>query len=68
MDILYILIGVALAVAVGFLWAFGWAVRSGQYDDTEGPAMRMLHDDEAKRPQAKGKAQDDADINDERPA
>lgn len=50
MDILYILIGVALVVAVAFLGLFGWAVRSGQYDDTEGPAMRMLHDDEA-RPQ-----------------
>ncbi len=68
MDILYILIGVALAVAVGFLWLFGWAVRTGQYDDTEGPAMRMLHDDASARSKAKPKADDESPANDERPA
>ena len=33
-------------VASGFLIAFIWAVRSGQYEDDYGPAVRILFDDE----------------------
>ena len=33
-------------VAVGFLVAFLWSVRSGQYTDTYTPSVRMLFDDE----------------------
>ena len=46
MEILYLLIPLAMvltAVAVGF---FLWTVRSGQYDDLEGPAHRILMDDD----------------------
>jgi cbb3-type cytochrome oxidase maturation protein len=32
-------------VAVGFLVAFVWAVRAGQFDDTATPPVRMLLDD-----------------------
>ncbi|RMH19303.1 MAG: cbb3-type cytochrome oxidase assembly protein CcoS, partial [Gammaproteobacteria bacterium] len=32
--------------AIGFIAAFIWATRSGQYDDMDSPAIRMLHDDE----------------------
>ncbi len=46
MSVIYILVPLALLVAAIAVWAFIWAVRSGQYDDTETPAMRMLHDDE----------------------
>ncbi|MFH1685998.1 MAG: cbb3-type cytochrome oxidase assembly protein CcoS [bacterium] len=42
MDVIVVLIGAALLVAVGFLIAFIWAVRSGQYDDTVTPPMRVL--------------------------
>lgn len=42
MSALFILIGVSLFMALGFLAAFIWAVRSDQYDDPESPAMRML--------------------------
>jgi len=45
MDVIIVLIGAALAVAIGFLIAFIWAVRSGQYDDTETPSIRMLLED-----------------------
>jgi len=45
MSVLVILILVSLLVAIGFLIAFIWSVRSGQYDDDHTPAMRMLFDD-----------------------
>ena len=40
------LIGFSLLVAVGFLIAFLWSVKSGQYSDTYTPSVRMLFDDE----------------------
>ena len=46
MMIMALLIGVSLLVASGFLYAFIMSVRSGQYDDTHTPAVRMLFDDE----------------------
>jgi hypothetical protein len=46
MSALYILIGVSLLVALGFLFAFLWAMRKGQYDDDYTPSVRMLFDDE----------------------
>jgi cbb3-type cytochrome oxidase maturation protein len=48
MEVVVVLIGAALLVAVGFLFAFIWAVRSGQYDDLQTPSMRILHDDDDK--------------------
>ena len=45
MSILLILIPVSLVVAALFLGAFIWSVRSGQFDDTETPALRVLADD-----------------------
>ncbi len=45
MSVIYILIAFSLLVALGFLAAFLWAVRSGQYDDTHTPSMRMLFDE-----------------------
>jgi len=45
MQVIVVLIGFSLLVAVGFLVAFLWAVRSGQYDDDVSPGMRMLHED-----------------------
>jgi cbb3-type cytochrome oxidase maturation protein len=46
MNVIIILLGAALLVAAGFLAGFIWAVRSGQYDDTYTPSVRMLFDDE----------------------
>lgn len=46
MNIFYLLIGVSLFVALIFLGAFIWAVRSGQFDDNETPSMRILFDDD----------------------
>lgn len=47
MYVIIILIGASLLVAVGFLFAFWWAVRSGQYEDTYTPAIRMLFEDKS---------------------
>jgi len=45
MAVIVILILASLGVAVLFLAGFIWAVRSGQYEDTCTPAMRILADD-----------------------
>jgi cbb3-type cytochrome oxidase maturation protein len=46
MNILYLLIGVSLLAAFVFLVLFIWAVKSGQYDDTYTPSVRILFDDD----------------------
>ncbi len=50
MAIVFFLILVSLIVASGFLLAYLWATRSGQFDDSYTPAVRMLFDDELKTP------------------
>jgi len=49
MQILFFLIPMALGVIGVALWAFLWAVRTGQFDDLEGPAHRILMDDDDPR-------------------
>ena len=51
MDILYFLIPLGLALLGLAVWAFFWAVGSGQFDDLETPAMSILLDDD-ERPTA----------------
>jgi len=46
MNILYMLIPLGLLLLGIAVWAFMWAVRSGQFDDLEGPAHRILMDDD----------------------
>lgn len=46
MNVLYFLVPLALLLAGAGAWAFWWAVRSGQFDDTETPAIRMLLEDD----------------------
>lgn len=46
MKIMFFLILLSLLVAVGFLIAFIWATRSGQFDDDYTPSVRMLFDNE----------------------
>lgn len=50
MGILYFLIGCSVFVALIFLGAFIWANKSGQHEDTQTPAIRMLFDDELTSP------------------
>ncbi|MCK5124672.1 MAG: cbb3-type cytochrome oxidase assembly protein CcoS [candidate division Zixibacteria bacterium] len=44
MDVVVVLIVFSLIVAVGFLIAFIWALRNGQFDDLVTPSIRMLFD------------------------
>ena len=46
MEVVYITIGVSIIVAIFFFIAFIMSVKSGQYDDTYTPSVRMLFDDE----------------------
>ncbi len=50
MSVIVLLIAAGGAVAAGFLGAFVWAVRSGQFDDTCTPAIRVLLDDRQSSP------------------
>lgn len=55
METIFVLMPLALliaAIAVGF---FIWAARSGQFDDLETPAVRILFDDDEPRPTVKRK-------------
>lgn len=46
MESLYLLIPLALALLALIVWALLWAIRSGQFDDLEGPAHRILMDED----------------------
>ena len=46
MSVIYVLLTISIVVAVIFFMAFIVAVRSGQYDDSYTPSVRMLFEDE----------------------
>jgi cbb3-type cytochrome oxidase maturation protein len=46
MNVLVYLVPMALALGLTGLFAFFWSVRSHQYDDMEGAALRILADDD----------------------
>jgi cbb3-type cytochrome oxidase maturation protein len=48
MDIIYLLLPVALLIVVIIIGVFIWAVKSDQFEDLEGPAHRILMDDDEK--------------------
>lgn len=52
MAIITLLILISLSIAILFLVIFYWSVKSGQYDDTYTPSIRMLFEDK------KGKSSD----------
>jgi cbb3-type cytochrome oxidase maturation protein len=45
MGVIILLLGASLTVAVGFLTAFVWSVKNGQFEDDFSPAHRMLFED-----------------------
>jgi cbb3-type cytochrome oxidase maturation protein len=48
MSVMYVLIGISLMLALGFLGLFIWNVRSGQMDDDYTPSVRILFEDTPK--------------------
>lgn len=53
MDVIYILLPIVLLIVVAALIAFFWAIRSGQFDDLNTPALRVLFDDDKSPPPQK---------------
>jgi cbb3-type cytochrome oxidase maturation protein len=49
LSALFVLIGISIFVAGGFLAAFLWSVDKGQFDDDYTPSIRILFDDEVKK-------------------
>ena len=52
MEIVYLLIPVALLIVAIIMAVFFWAIRSDQFEDMEGPAHRILMDDDDASPKA----------------
>lgn len=50
MEALFLLIPLSLIVVAVAVWIFFGASDSGQFDDLDGPALRILHDDDANPP------------------
>lgn len=51
MDILYLLVPVSLLLVVAIAVVFWWSVKSGQFDDLEGPAYRLMMEDDDRPPE-----------------
>lgn len=58
MNVIFILIPLGLILLIVAVAAFFWAVRSGQYDDLDSPAWRILLDDDSAPPKAPEKPED----------
>lgn len=48
MEIIYLLIPITLILAAIIVWVFMWAVKSDQFEDLEGPAHRIIMEDDDK--------------------
>lgn len=55
MSIIALLIIISLTIALAFLGSFLWSMKSGQYDDTYTPSVRMLFEDKPKETEQPGK-------------
>jgi len=62
MSVVLVLIGASLLVATGFLIAYLWAVKTGQYDDKYTPSVRILFDDSTKKEDNNKKLEDKKDL------
>lgn len=56
MSVIFVLLPVAVLLAIAFVVMFVWATRDGQFDDVSTPQVRVLFDDDqadaAKKPRA----------------
>jgi cbb3-type cytochrome oxidase maturation protein len=58
MDILYLLVPLSLAFVFLIAAVFWWNLKSGQFEDLEGPGYRILMDDDTSRVQEKSNTVD----------
>lgn len=59
MEVIYILLPVALIIVIIIIAIFYWAVKSDQFEDLEGPAHRIIMDDDDISPKKKSAAAND---------
>lgn len=57
MEVILVLIGFSSFVAILFLAAYIWSVKTGQYDDNYTPSVRILFDSEVKNTESKNKSE-----------
>lgn len=55
MEVMVVLIFFSIIVAAGFLVAFLWACKNGQFDDLLTPSIRMLFENRSKQKGRNGK-------------
>lgn len=53
MGIIVLLIAISISIAILFLGIFYWNIKSGQFDDTYTPSVRMLFDSKPKDKETK---------------
>lgn len=54
MEVLYLLVPIAMVLVAGIVIVLIWAVQSGQFDDLDSPAHRILMDDDGDTPTERG--------------
>ena len=57
MRILLLLVPISMVLLAVAIWAFVWAVRRGQFDDLDTPALDILAEDDEPRPPASATAE-----------
>ncbi|MFI0472391.1 cbb3-type cytochrome oxidase assembly protein CcoS [Halomonas sp. HMF6819] len=67
MTSLYLLIPLSLLLLALAVWAFFWAVNNDQFDDLDGPAHRILFDDDLAEPPKRRPAKTPAERDEPRP-
>jgi len=60
MSVLLLLVPLALVLLIAAIWAFAWAVKRGQFEDLDTPALSILVDDDEPPPQPPRDEGDDA--------
>lgn len=60
MESLYLLIPLSVLLVFLIGGIFWWSVRSGQFEDLEGPAYRVVRDDDRPQPPPEGRAREDS--------
>jgi cbb3-type cytochrome oxidase maturation protein len=62
-DIIYLLLPIALIIVLIIIGVFFWAVKSDQFDDMEGPAHRILMDDDDSKTETETETENSTDKN-----
>lgn len=68
MKVLLVLVPISIALLGVAIWAFAWAVRKGQFDDLDTPALNILADDPPPKPVPATECEDGGGDHDPSPA